>query len=87
MKEHGRWGIKLCICDWEPNFKLENQRISTVFIWVRLPDLRLEYWDEKVVIAIGKGVRRSVQVDDVTLKKKIGFSANINGGRLCKTYS
>ncbi|XP_026416833.1 uncharacterized protein LOC113312286 [Papaver somniferum] len=62
---------------WEKNFKPEEQKSSTAFVWVQLPGLSLEYWKEPIVMLIGRAIGRPLYVDETTLKKEIGYYESV----------
>ncbi|OVA06927.1 Ribonuclease H domain [Macleaya cordata] len=53
----GPWDVDqqyLRVREWEPCFNPEKQRVSSSFVWVRLPGLGMEYWKEESLLTIGK---------------------------------
>lgn len=57
----------LAIKPWEPYFKASEVKLSSVAMWVRLPELPIEFYDvvvlRKIGNAIGSYARLCVQVD------------------------
>ena len=41
-------GHYLSIRGWEPNFRPENDNLSSVAVWVHLPGLPIEYYELSV---------------------------------------
>ncbi|XP_026378725.1 uncharacterized protein LOC113273179 [Papaver somniferum] len=58
---------------WEPNFNPETQKTSSAFVWIFFPGLSIEYWKEGILLQLG----RAIKVDEVTLKKEIGYYASV----------
>ncbi|XP_028768571.1 uncharacterized protein LOC114726174 [Neltuma alba] len=48
---------------WKPNFDLKSAAIEEVLVWIRFPDLPLEYYDEEILEVMGNEVGRTVKVD------------------------
>ncbi|XP_026417146.1 uncharacterized protein LOC113312624 [Papaver somniferum] len=65
--ENGKFIIKIYIRNWIPNFRLEYHRTSCANIWVHLPGLSLEYWDEQTLFTICEALGTPVKVDEATL--------------------
>ncbi|XP_026428561.1 uncharacterized protein LOC113324454 [Papaver somniferum] len=75
-----RWDVQdqvLRTRNWIPDFRPENQRTSHALIWVSLPGLSLEYWDEKNIFTICDAIGNTVKVDDVILKFSSGYVARV----------
>lgn len=46
-----------------------------IVVWLRLPDLLLEFWVSSTIMAIAAEVGRSVDIDDfIDLLKKTGYA-------------
>ncbi|XP_026398985.1 uncharacterized protein LOC113294824 [Papaver somniferum] len=76
----GKWEVlhqDLWIRNWIPNFHLENHRTSYANIWVHLPGLSLEYWDEKTLFTICSDLGDPVKVDEATLNFENGMFARV----------
>ncbi|XP_026457971.1 uncharacterized protein LOC113358560 [Papaver somniferum] len=75
-----RWDVQdqvLRTRNWIPNFRPENQRTSHALVWVSLPGLSLEYWDEKKLFTICDAIGNPVKMDDDTIKYSSGYAANV----------
>ncbi|XP_043721127.1 uncharacterized protein LOC122668653 [Telopea speciosissima] len=48
---------------WKPDFNIHEQQVLTKLVWVRFPDLSLEYWHENVLLSMAKAVGRPVALD------------------------
>ncbi|XP_026458970.1 uncharacterized protein LOC113359574 [Papaver somniferum] len=76
----GKWEVYnqvLWIRNWIPDFRPENHRTSAAMIWVHLPGLSLEYWDEKTLFTICRALGTPVKVDEATLNYDNGYYARV----------
>ncbi|XP_026383637.1 uncharacterized protein LOC113279146 [Papaver somniferum] len=64
---------------WEPNFNPETQKTSSTFVWVSFPGLSIEYWKESIILQMGSKLGRAIKVDEITLKREIGYYASVLG--------
>jgi hypothetical protein len=65
----GPWTIAdhyLMMRPWHPNFDLFEATIDRVTVWVRLPDLAMEYYDNGVLWKIKNHIRRTLKIDKTT---------------------
>ncbi|KAL5701952.1 hypothetical protein ACHQM5_027231 [Ranunculus cassubicifolius] len=67
----------LRISKWTPNFVPENQKQTRALVWIRLPGLAQEYWDEEILMMIARGIGYPMQIDERTLKRDFGYFAQI----------
>jgi hypothetical protein len=84
-KEHvlfgGPWMVTdhyLTVRTWHPNFDPFEATIDKVAVWVRLPDLALEYYDTSVLWKIGNKIGKTLKMDRTT---SVGTRGNF--ARLC----
>ncbi|XP_075658909.1 uncharacterized protein LOC142628753 [Castanea sativa] len=61
----------LSICQWEPKFKASLASCLFVVVWVRLPELPIEFYELTILKKIGKTIGPILRIDSHTL----------NGGR------
>ncbi|XP_026451540.1 uncharacterized protein LOC113351829 [Papaver somniferum] len=76
----GKWEVHnqvLWIRNWIPDFRPQNHRASQAMIWVHLPGLSLEYWDEATLFTICKALGTPVKVDEATLNFYNGYYARV----------
>ncbi|XP_026399047.1 uncharacterized protein LOC113294889 [Papaver somniferum] len=76
----GKWEVRhqeLWTRNWIPNFRPENHRTSYANIWVHLPGLSLEYWDEQTLFIICNALGTPFKVDEATLNVKSGLYASV----------
>lgn len=62
----GPWfvgGHYLSIRSWEPNFKTSSANLSFVAIWVRLPELPIEYYEPSALKDIRKAIGPVLRID------------------------
>lgn len=67
----GSWLIGdhyLTVLQWQPNFEPESMAINRALVWVRLPNLLIEYYDKGFILYMGSRIRRLVKVDEATLQ-------------------
>ena len=62
---------------WEPDFKASTATLSSVAIWIRLPELPIEYYDHDMLLKIGKLVRLVPRIDSNTAKGARGRFARL----------
>ena len=77
----GPWFIGeyfLTIRAWEPNFKPSNATCSLVAIWLRSPELPIEFYDPGVLKEIGSAIGPVLWVDSHTATEARG-----RYGRIC----
>ncbi|KAK2391890.1 zinc ion binding / nucleic acid binding protein [Trifolium repens] len=78
--EEGPWMIYeyyLIVREWCPNFHPKSATIESAAVWVRIPDLPIEYYDAKVLNFIGNRIGRTVKVDKNTLFQERGKYARL----------
>ncbi|XP_026399625.1 uncharacterized protein LOC113295511 [Papaver somniferum] len=76
----GKWEVRhqdLWIRKWIANFPPEYHRTSCANIWVHLPGLILEYWDEQTLFTIFEALGTPVKVDEATLNFESGLYARV----------
>lgn len=65
----GPWMVAdhyLTVRTWHPNFDPFEASIDKVAVWVRLPDLAMEYYDSAVLWKIGDRIGKTLKVDRAT---------------------
>lgn len=76
----GRWmvlGYFLTITKWRPNFSPSQNTITTTMVWLRLPKLPLEMFEEKTLMWMGNSVGKALKVDICTSTTARGRSAKL----------
>ncbi|KAG5066200.1 hypothetical protein JHK86_009931 [Glycine max] len=71
----GLWLIHdhyLIVRDWSPNFHPQTKAIEKVVAWVRILGLPIEFYDAKVLYAIGDRIGRTMRVDRNTISRERG---------------
>jgi hypothetical protein len=66
----GPWMIfdhYLAVRAWTPDFDPEEVSIDRTSVWVRIPGLGMEYYDESVLLALGTAIGKPVKVDFRTI--------------------
>ncbi|XP_019159673.1 PREDICTED: uncharacterized protein LOC109156274 [Ipomoea nil] len=76
----GPWiilGHYLVVQEWEPNFIPSKNKTKKLLVWVRFPELPIEYFDEEFLKKIGKTIGRPVKIDTTTSLASIGKFARV----------
>ncbi|CAN1177210.1 hypothetical protein LINPERHAP2_LOCUS32967 [Linum perenne] len=76
----GPWMINdhyVVIQEWRPYFRPEETILTTLRVWVRLPGLPFEYFDNSILKIIGDRIGRTVRIDHTTLEGSRGNFARI----------
>ncbi|CAN1178493.1 hypothetical protein LINPERHAP2_LOCUS33702 [Linum perenne] len=76
----GPWMINdhyVVIQEWRPYFRPEETLVTTLRVWVRLPGIPFEYFDETILKLIGDRIGRTVRIDHTTLEGTRGNFARI----------
>ncbi|KAE9452098.1 hypothetical protein C3L33_16004, partial [Rhododendron williamsianum] len=77
----GPWFIGphyIAIRKWEPEFDTGKAKTSTSVVWVRLPDLPIEFYDKAILCKLGAEIGKLLKIDFRTEKnEKVRFA------RLC----
>lgn len=56
---------------WEPNFNPKDWEFNEAPIWVCLPELPLEYWNEEIFSGLAACFGELLPLDPMTVAKKI----------------
>ncbi|XP_042474818.1 uncharacterized protein LOC122056915 [Macadamia integrifolia] len=62
---------------WKLDFNIHVKQTWSKLIWIRFPDLPLEYWHENVLLSIAKAVGRPVALDRHTKQGLMGHYARV----------
>ncbi|XP_019176912.1 PREDICTED: uncharacterized protein LOC109172219 [Ipomoea nil] len=68
-KYGGPWSVMehyLIVQDWKPNFDPKSARTERVLVWVRFPDLPMEYYDYPYLMKLGRKIGEAKYVDEAT---------------------
>ena len=57
----------LAIRQWEPNFKASAATFSSVAVWIRLPELPIEYYEPEALKEIGVAIGHVLRIDAHTV--------------------
>ncbi|XP_042491261.1 uncharacterized protein LOC122071062 [Macadamia integrifolia] len=57
---------------WKLDFDVNEVHKPTKLVWIRFPDLPLEYWHEKILLSMAKGAGRPVALDKRTRSAAMG---------------
>lgn len=62
---------------WRPNFCAMDAKISSLPVWVRFPDIPLEYFDEEWLRRVGDELGKTIKVDNTTRATTRGRFARV----------
>lgn len=65
-------GKNIYLRPWVPDFKPSEFIITDAKVWVRLPELPIEYYDKKVLFRVGAAIGTPVKIDPITEKQERG---------------
>lgn len=68
-KYGGPWMVLehyLIVKEWRPNFNPSADKTENMLVWIRFPDLPIEYYGEEYLMKIGEKVGTPIKVDDAT---------------------
>jgi hypothetical protein len=68
----------LTVRQWHPNFNPNEATIDKVALWMRLPDLAMESYDNKILWRIGDKIGKTLKVDRTTSIGSRGNYARIS---------
>ena len=67
----------LAIKPWEPYFKASEATLSSVAVWVRLPELSIEFYDLTILKEIGIAIGPVLRIDSFTTSRTRGSYARL----------
>nr|XP_023873451.1 uncharacterized protein At4g02000-like [Quercus suber] len=67
----------LAIKQWEPYFKASEAKLSFVAMWVRLPELPIEFYDAAVLREIGSAIGPVLSIDSYIASESRGSYARL----------
>ncbi|XP_019251145.1 PREDICTED: uncharacterized protein LOC109230067 [Nicotiana attenuata] len=76
----GPWFISgnfLSIRKWEPKFVPQEATLSTTAIWIRLPQLPMEFYDKEILQKVGRKLGKLLKIDSCTSSTLRGRYARI----------
>ncbi|KAJ4980225.1 hypothetical protein NE237_011005 [Protea cynaroides] len=71
---------------WDPSFNVDLVQVGRQLLWVHLPGLGLQYWEEDLLFSMCKALGRPIGIDRNTMNKIVGKFARVQvemvtGGR------
>ncbi|RVX00346.1 hypothetical protein CK203_024658 [Vitis vinifera] len=63
-------GYYIAIRPWSENFKPSEATITHTWVWARLPELPIEYYDKEVLFEIGEAIGRPIKIDPITERQE-----------------
>lgn len=76
----GQWFVGehfLAIKPWEPYFKASEATFNSVAVWVRLPELPIEFYDSEVLRQIVRAIGPVLRIDFYTITSSRGSYARL----------
>ncbi|XP_057432404.1 uncharacterized protein LOC130725170 [Lotus japonicus] len=67
----------LVVKPWTPDFVAANSEISTAAVWIRIPDLGFQFYDESILLTLASAVGTPIRVDMNTMDMQRGKYARI----------
>nr|POE76978.1 hypothetical protein CFP56_49691 [Quercus suber] len=67
----------LAIKPWEPYFKASESSFSSVAVWVRFPELPIEFYDRSVLLEIGRAIGPVLRIDSYIASSSRGSYARL----------
>lgn len=77
---NGPWvilGHYLTLTKWRQNFRPSLEKVSSTLVWIRFPEVPIEFFEESVLLQMGNLVGRAVKVDDTTMEVSRGRFARV----------
>lgn len=62
---------------WEPYFKASEASFNSVAVWVRFPKLPIEFYDNSMLLEIGKAIGPMLRIDSYTAAGARGSYARV----------
>ena len=67
----------LAIRQWEPKFQASSVTLSSVAMWIRLPELPIEFYEHNALLKIGRAIGPVLHIDAHTANVTRGCSARL----------
>lgn len=67
----------LAIRPWDPCFKASEAKHSSVAVWIKLPELPIEFYDREVLKKIGEAIEPVLRIDSYTASESRGSYARL----------
>ncbi|XP_050241177.1 uncharacterized protein LOC126690089 [Quercus robur] len=62
---------------WEPEFKASTATLSLVAVWIRLPELPIEFYEPSALLKIGRAIGPILRIDSHTANRERGRFARL----------
>lgn len=65
----GPWivmGHNLTVTTWRPNFCPAAATISSILVWVRFPEMPIEFFNKELLLRMGNQIGKATKVDEAT---------------------
>ncbi|XP_057451967.1 uncharacterized protein LOC130743755 [Lotus japonicus] len=67
----------LSVKPWNPEFVAANSKINTTMLWIRIPGLGFQFYDESILMTLASGVGEPIRVDTNTVDMQRGKFARV----------
>ncbi|XP_057452137.1 uncharacterized protein LOC130743944 [Lotus japonicus] len=67
----------LAVKPWTPDFVAANSEISTTAVWIRIPGLGFQFYDESILVTLASAVGTPIRVDMNTVDMQRGKYARV----------
>ncbi|XP_057453177.1 uncharacterized protein LOC130745048 [Lotus japonicus] len=67
----------LSVKPWNKDFVAANDKINTTMVWIRIPGLGMQFYDEDILLTLATGVGTPIKVDIHTADMRLGKFARI----------
>ena len=67
----------MAIRPWEPYFKASEAKLNSVAVWIRFPELPIEFYDRAVLKDIGSAIGPVLRIDSYTASRSRGSHARL----------
>lgn len=87
MLEKGPWivlGHYLTVSKWKPNLTSSMESIHSTTVWVRLPELPIEFFNKELLLRIENHTGKAVRVDSPTSTHMRGRFARLREEEDCR---
>lgn len=78
--ENGPWTIQghyLTVSKFRPGFAPSTEHITSTLVWIRIPRLPLEFFDETILMRVGNELGKAVKIDTNTMQVARGKYARV----------
>ncbi|XP_057451726.1 uncharacterized protein LOC130743491 [Lotus japonicus] len=67
----------LSVKPWTKDFVAADEKINTTMVWIRIPGLGMQFYDEDILMTLATGVGTPIKLDMTTADRRLGKFARI----------